>query len=174
MSKPYWVDKIDPERHLDRYIANLWITLLAKNFGIHIHLNELSGKQYGQFSDLHRFLGEWTQPVVEWMMVPKHWRHFTGMIQMEVRKSSIYPVPHIGFLVQQRTRALNIMREYLRDSASPVDVKFVQAQDLLRHKNLLEADLFLSGDKPEILAKLVAAKTPAEIQAVFSEVQGEN
>jgi hypothetical protein len=170
MSKPHWVDKTDPERYPDRYMAALWSTLLAKNFGIQIQLNELSGKQFGQFADLRRFLGEWTSFVIEWMTVPRHWRHFTGMIQMEVRKIRIPLVPNIGFLVQQRTRALKIMREYLRDSVSPVDIRFVCEQDLLRRKNLLEARLLLSGDKPEILAKIVTAKTPAEIQQVFAEI----
>jgi hypothetical protein len=38
----------------------------------------------------------------------------------------------------------------------------------------MEASILRSGDKPEILARIVAAKTPAEIQRVFIEMGNEN
>lgn len=109
-----------------------------------------------------------------WMTVPKHWRHFTACIQMEVPKIQIPLYPHVGFLLQQRTRAMKIMREYLRDSESPADVRFVQEQDLIARKNLLEARLLLSGDRPELLPMIAAARRPAEIQRVLAEMADEH
>jgi len=169
--EPPWSSKTDPARYPVRAMAKQWQDLLASNFGVHPWI---SRKEWGQFKDLQRFLGEWTSLVIEWMTVPKHWRHFTESVRLEVPMIQIPLYPHIGFLLQQRARALKIMREYLQESESPADVRFVQAQDLIAHKNLLEARLLLSGGDPEMLSKISAARTPAEIHAVFNEIQGGN
>jgi hypothetical protein len=169
--KPYWVDKIDPEHYPVRFIANLWQKRMYGNFRVPA---QISPKEYGQFRDLRRFLGEWTQFVVEWMTEPKHWNHFTAMVQMEVPKIQIPLEPHIGFLVKQRTRALKIMREYLRDSTSPADMAFVEAQDQLRYQQFKEKAVAFSGGKPEVLAKIAMAKTLVEMQMVFNEILGGN
>jgi len=167
--KPYWIDKVDPERYPVRYLADLWQKRLYGNFRIQACI---SRKEYGQFRDLRRFLGEWTSFVVEWMTVPSHWRHFTASIKMEVPKIPIPLVPHIGFILQQRTRAMKIMREHLRESVSPEAIRFVYERDLIASKNLLEAQLLLSGGNSAMLAKITAANTPAEIHAVFNEIKG--
>jgi hypothetical protein len=165
--KPYWVDKVDPERYPVKALLTLWLKLLASNFGVHPWV---SRKEYGQFKYLRRFLGEWTQFVVEWMLVPQQWRHFTAMLQLEARLIFVPLVPRIDFLLQQRTRALKIMREALRDSEFPAAIRFVAEQDLIARKNLLETRLLLSGDSPEMLSAIAAAKTPAEIQEIFTKL----
>jgi hypothetical protein len=167
--KPHWVDKVDPERYPARALADLWQKRLYGNFRVEAWI---SRKEYGQFRDLHRFLGKWTSFVIEWMTVPAHWRHFAEMIRQQAKLLTVPLVPRIGFLLQQRTRALKIMCEYLRDSGSPAAIRFVAEQDLIARKNLGEASLLLSGDSPELLSKITAANTPAEIHAVFSEIQG--
>jgi hypothetical protein len=169
--KPYWIEKTDPARYPVRALAKQWQDLLASNFGVQAWLSK---KEWGQLRDLQRFLGEWTPFVIEWMTVAKHWRHFTESIRLEVPKIQIPLYPHIGFLLQQRTRAMKIMREYLRDSESPAAIRFVAEQDLIARKNLLEARLLLSGDKPEQLSEIAAASTPAEIQRVLAEITDES
>ena len=170
--KPHWIEKTDPTVYPARAIAAQWQKLMASNYRVNIRF--LSHKEYGQFRDLHRFLGDWTQFVVEWMTVPSHWRHFTESVRQEARLLIIPLVPHLGFLLEQRTRALRIMREYLRDSESPEDIRFVREQDLLFCKRALEAKALLCGAKMEVIHKITTASTPAEIQAVFNEIQGEN
>jgi hypothetical protein len=169
--EPPWVAKTDRQQYPVRHIADLWQKRLYGNFRDQVWI---SPKEYGQLKDLLRFLGGWTQLVVEWMTEPKHWLHFTGKIQLEAPKIRIPLIPHIGFLLQQRTRALKIMREYLRDSESPAAIRFVAEQDLIARKNLLEASLLLSGDKPQMLSKITAARTPAEAQQILAELPDEH
>lgn len=122
----YWVSKIHPEKYPDRYITDLWLKLLAKNFGIHIHINELSGKQFGQFKSLRQKLGDHTQYVVEWMLTTKHWNYFTGKVQMMKKVLPPPPFPGIGFLVKHREKALRLMRFELLCSTVPAEMDFVQ------------------------------------------------
>ena len=172
--KAYWIDKVDPEHYPTRALADQWLKLMAKHYGEHNRINYFSDKEFGQLRDLRRFLGEWTQQVIEWMMIPKNWRHFTAMIRLECWKIWIPLEPHIGFLVKQRTRAVKIMREALRDSQSPTAIRFVAEQDLKAIKSHVELNLLLANAETKVLAKIQAAKTLEEIQQVVAELANGN
>ena len=57
--KPNWTDKRDLEKHPVRFLAGVW----QKQMG-----TQLTARELGQLKLLREELGEFTRPVIDWML----------------------------------------------------------------------------------------------------------
>ena len=166
--KPKWASKRDPEHHPVRFLAFLWQQRLASNSRVCGLC--WTGKQYGQLKTLKEALGDLTQHVVEWMLIPENWWRFSQQVRSEGKLYRVPPVPDLGFLLTHRNRGLRIMRWALHKSTAPDDVVFVQKLNRLRYEQMKNLVLVYADSMPEQLVKIEAAKTLTDIQKVFIEV----
>ena len=149
--KPAWVSKTDPERHPVRFLSFLWQQRLANNprvGGLY-----WTDKQYGQLKKLRESLGDLTQHVVEWMLIPENWWRFSQQVRTEGKLYRVPPDPDLGFLLKHHTRALKLMQWTLHESTDPADVTFVQKLNQLRFEQLKSLVLVYAEGVPEYLAK---------------------
>jgi hypothetical protein len=129
-----------------------------------------TGKQYGQLKKLRESLGDFTQHVVEWMLIPENWWRFSQQARREGKLYRVPPDPDLGFLLKHHNGGLRIMRWALHESTAPADVMFVQKLDRLRYEQLKTLVLVYAEGMPEHLVKIEAATTLTDIQKLFIEI----
>jgi hypothetical protein len=170
--KPAWISKTDPEHYPVRFLAFIWQQRLANNPRVGGMC--WTGKQYGQLKKLREALGDFTQHVVEWMLIPENWWRFSQQVRTEGKLYRVPPDPNLGFLLAHRNRALKIMRWALHESTAPADVTFVQKLDQLRFAQMKSLVLVYADGVPEYLIKVEASKTLTDIQKLFIEIIDDN
>jgi hypothetical protein len=104
--KPSWVDKRDPVQHPIRFLAGLWQEKIKENFGIQ---QQLTPKELGQLKCLRKYLKDLTIDVVKWMLDPVNWWHFCQRAKVEHKLKFVPDRPEVGFLLQYRGHAVEIM-----------------------------------------------------------------
>jgi hypothetical protein len=163
--KPSWVSKTDPEKHPVRFLASIWQQRMKANFGL---LVIVSPKEYGQLRDLRMHLGNLTQGVIEWIVDPIHWWHFCQQVRKESKNHRVSERPDIGLLLLRRGSALRVMRSKLSDS--PTGGDFIKKLEQRNYEQVKALTLVYADHKPELLTKVEAAKTLADMQRVFIEM----
>jgi hypothetical protein len=155
--------KRDPQRHPVRFLAGIWEERTETS---------LTPKELGQLRDLRKGLGDFTRDVLEWMVVPAHWWRFCQQVKAQSGPGSpaTPPLPHVGFLLKHRCRAVNIMRVELRHSTTATHVSLCRRLDKLRYQQLRTLIVVLSDGGPEWLSHIKTAYTVTDLQRVFIQM----
>ena len=166
--KPTWITKTDPEDHPVRFLASIWQKRLASN-------PRVGGmcwrdQQYGQMKKLRESLGDLTQHVVEWMLMPENWWQFTQQVRTEAKLYRVPADPDLGFLLVHRNRARRIMRWALQGSTDSADIDFIEKRDQWLFQEIKNLALVYADGMPEQIVKIEGAKTLTGMQTVFREV----
>jgi len=154
-----WSTRTDPVHHPVRFLASLWQKKMHERFGI--TKTEFTPQEYGQFKTLIKHLGELTPDVIDWSLDPANWWHFC--------QRAIPDRPEIGFLLQFRGHALQVMCASVQES--PEWEEFVFKLEGKKSDDLRKLLLVLALDDPSPID--AATKNLSEMEALLCEMPDE-
>jgi hypothetical protein len=163
---PSWVTKTDPVKHPVRFLASIWQERMKVNFSM--AGRPFTDKEYGQLKTLRLHLGDFTQPLIEWIVDPVNWWLFCQEVRKRWKTIFVPEYPHIGFLLLRRGVALRVMRSKLRNTTEGTE--FIKKLDDKEYQELRALALVYAAGDPIRLAKVEAAKTLTDIRNVLNEM----
>ena len=162
--EPSWKTKTDPKHHPVRFLATVWEQRMMKRFGIK---TVFDGKQSGQLRNLINALGDLTPGVIEWIIDPINWWHFCQQVQAELKIPFVRDYPGAGTLYQHRGVALRLMHSKLQGLPEWAD--FIQKIEMRKCDEARNLALVYAAGNPDKLAKVAAAKTYQQMEALLGE-----
>lgn len=161
-----WKTKIDPAHHPVRFAAKLWQAKMQERFGIsEIHF---ASKQFGQLKTLLRHLNDLTPFVIDWSLDPVNWWHFCQQVRIAHKIHFMPDYPEVGFLLQYRGVALNLMHSKLKNS--PEGAEFIQKLEKKKFEQIKNLLLVYATGDSATSAKIASIKTLVEMELLFNEM----
>jgi hypothetical protein len=168
--KPSWVSKTDPVHHPVRFLASVWQQRMKEKF--EISGMQFTSKEFGQLKCLMKALGNLHRDVIAWMLDPINWWHFCQQVRTELGIRWVPDRPEVGFLLQYQGVALRVMHARLCNSIAGAD--FITKLEKRWFEEKKELLVVYAVGNPEKLAKIAAAKTLAEMELLFNEMEDED